>query len=232
MEAVGARDHVALEHLRVALGVGEPDPRGVAVDVLRDDVGDLEQQRRAAVQLRGDEVLDHLGLPVDPHRAPAEVDEVELVPGAGVLQVDAVVLQALAAQPVADARRRSACRPSAARGCRRGCGAPRSPATGSPARPSRCPAARAAATGAGPAGPPPMIPTWVRTPGESAARPAAAANPRLPLSGKPAVRPTSRPIPRAATSSTGTSRARSRRWLGTTMPRAPTTTGRAAAQTP
>ena len=86
-----------------AVGVGEPDPRAVAVDVLRDDVGDVEQQRRAAVQLRLDQVLGDLGLPVDPHRAPAELGEVQLVPGAGVLQVDAAVLQALALQPVADA---------------------------------------------------------------------------------------------------------------------------------
>ena len=103
MEAVGAGDDVALERLGVAVGVGEPDPRGVGVDVLGGDVGDLEQQRRAAVQLSLDQVLGHLGLPVDPHRAPAELGEVQLVPGARVLQVDAAVLQALALQPVADA---------------------------------------------------------------------------------------------------------------------------------
>ena len=106
VEAVGAGDDVALEHLRVAVGVGEPDARGVGVDVLGGDVGDLEQQRRAAVELGLDQVLGDLGLAVDPDRAPAQLGEVQLVPGAGVLQVDAAVLQALALQPVADAGRR------------------------------------------------------------------------------------------------------------------------------
>ena len=100
MEAVGAGDDVALEHLGDAVGVGEPDAGGVAVDVLGNDVGDLEQQRRAAVELRGDEVLDHLGLAVDPDRAAAELGKVQLVPGARVLQVDAPVFQALPVQPV------------------------------------------------------------------------------------------------------------------------------------
>ena len=103
VEAVGAGDDVALEHLRVAVGVGEPDPGAVGVDVLGRDVGDLEQQRRAAVQLRLDQVLGDLGLAVDPDGAPAQLREVQLVPGAGVLQVDAAVLEALALQPVADA---------------------------------------------------------------------------------------------------------------------------------
>ena len=87
----------------VAVGVGEADPRAVGVDVLGRDVGDLEQQRRAAVQLRLDQVLGDLGLAVDPDRAAAQRREVQLVPGARVLQVDAAVLEALAVQPVADA---------------------------------------------------------------------------------------------------------------------------------
>jgi hypothetical protein len=103
VEAVGPGDDVALEQLRVAVGVGEPDAGGVGVDVLGGDVGDLEEQRRAAVELGLDEVLGDLGLPVDPDGAAAQLREVELVAGARVLQVDPVVLEALAVQPVADA---------------------------------------------------------------------------------------------------------------------------------
>src|SRR4051812_18597809 len=77
----------------------------VGVDVLGPYVGDLEQQRGAAVELGLDQVLGHLGLAVHPHRSRAQLREVELVPGARVLQVDAAVLHALALQPVADSGR-------------------------------------------------------------------------------------------------------------------------------
>ena len=92
-----------MQHLRVAVGVGEPDPRRVVVDVLRGHVGDCEQQWRAPVKLGLDEILRHFGLAIDPDLAAAELGEVQVVPGARVLQVDAVVGEALALQPVTDA---------------------------------------------------------------------------------------------------------------------------------
>ena len=67
-------------------------------------VRDLVVHDLPALAGRRDQVLLHLGLPVDPHRAAGEVDEVEVVPLAVPtvvpLQVDAAVLVALALEPV------------------------------------------------------------------------------------------------------------------------------------
>jgi hypothetical protein len=64
VEAVTAGDHVALELLLCAAGVGEPHDRRVAVEPLDAHVGHLEQQLPARVDALGDEVLDDLLLAV------------------------------------------------------------------------------------------------------------------------------------------------------------------------
>lgn len=48
-----------------------------------------------------DQIFRDVGLAVDPHAAPDEIDEVELMPLARPLQVDAVVFHTFATQPVA-----------------------------------------------------------------------------------------------------------------------------------
>jgi hypothetical protein len=48
------------------------------------------------------EIAGHLGLAVDPDTAPDQVDEVEVVPLAGPLQVDAPVLVALGVQALTE----------------------------------------------------------------------------------------------------------------------------------
>ena len=114
------------------------------------DLG-LEAQLAAGLEPRGDQVLDHLLLPVDGDRAPAgQLGEVDPVALAAEAQLDAVVEHALALQPVADAGVGEHARRCRARARRRGRGSRRSRACAPPARPTRCPRAAADARAAAP----------------------------------------------------------------------------------
>ena len=67
-------------------------------------VGHLEAQVPAVAQARGDEVLDHLLLPVDGDRSPArELAEVDAMAPSIEAQLEAVVHQPFAVQALADA---------------------------------------------------------------------------------------------------------------------------------
>ena len=106
VEAVAAGDHVALELAPLAI-VGEADPRPLGLELVHADVVDLEEQRQPALQPRGDQVLDDLRLSVDHDRAPAgELAERDPVALAVELELDPVVDDAFALQPVGDARLR------------------------------------------------------------------------------------------------------------------------------
>jgi hypothetical protein len=103
---VAADHHVRVDPLLDSGRVGEGHRRTVGLEVVQRGVRDLRVDLLAMSVGRGDQVLLHLGLPVDPHRAADQVDEVEVVPLAlpliGPLQVDAVVLVALAVEPLAE----------------------------------------------------------------------------------------------------------------------------------
>ena len=103
VEAVAAGDDVAFDRDRCAV-VGELDPRALRVEVVQRHVLDLEQERRAGVEPRGDEVLHDLGLPVDDDAAPGQVGQRDPMALAVELELDAVVDDPLALHPLADAR--------------------------------------------------------------------------------------------------------------------------------
>ena len=103
VKTVAPSDDVALEHLLAAL-VAESDPRLLRIDLLDTDVFHLEQQRPPVAEPRLDQVLDHLGLPVDGDRlAAGQLRHVDPVPLARELQLDASVHEAFARQPLPDA---------------------------------------------------------------------------------------------------------------------------------
>ena len=100
VEAVAARDRVAAQLLLLAL-VHEADARLVGVDPVQADVVDLEEQGRARVEPRRDQVLDHLLLAVDRDRpALGELLEGDPVTLAVEAQLDPVVDEPLAVEPI------------------------------------------------------------------------------------------------------------------------------------
>ena len=104
MEPVAARDHVAFELLVAAL-VPVPDQRSLGLELVHGDVGDLEVEGQARLEAKPDQVLDELGLAVDHDRAPVgEVAQRDPVALAGELELDPVVDEPLALQPLAGAR--------------------------------------------------------------------------------------------------------------------------------
>ncbi len=105
VEAVAAGHPVALQHLLTALAP-EADARGGGVHVLHGQHLAVEERRAAVGQGEGDEVLADLGLRV--HRdgpAAGEAWEVDAVAAKAEPQLDAVVPQALAVQPLPGAGR-------------------------------------------------------------------------------------------------------------------------------
>ena len=80
--------------------------RGRSVDAGKRDVLGLEQDRPARRQPRRDQVFDHLLLAVDRDRPPAgQLAELDPVALTCELEVNAVMDQPFALQPLADARR-------------------------------------------------------------------------------------------------------------------------------
>ena len=103
VEAVTAGDHVAVESMCLAV-VGVGDVWRVALELANGDVGHLEQQRQPVVDPSRDQILDHLGLPVDDDRpAAGELVERQVMPVARELQVDAAVHDPLSLQTLANA---------------------------------------------------------------------------------------------------------------------------------
>src|SRR2546423_15625386 len=92
MEAVATGDHVAFEY-----AAGMADDSSAGIDAL--DCG-LEVKRQPALDPRGDQILDHLGLPVDRDRATScELAHRDVVALAVELEMNAVMLDALAIEP-------------------------------------------------------------------------------------------------------------------------------------
>ena len=95
MEAVAAGDEVALELL-----AAEGDARSLAVRRVHRDVLDLEVDRDAAIEQRGDLVLDHLLLAVDRDLAAGQPEHVDVEDALPEAHVDAGVVKALAREPL------------------------------------------------------------------------------------------------------------------------------------
>jgi hypothetical protein len=103
VEAVAPGDHVAGDLVRRSRLVRVRQHRPVLRHARHRHVGGGELDRSAVRQPPGDEVLDDLGLRVDRHRpAAGQLAEVQVVPLAGELEVDPVVLDPLGVQPLAD----------------------------------------------------------------------------------------------------------------------------------
>ena len=100
VEAVAARDHVALDLLPRPL-VGERQQRPLGLEVGDGHAGDLEQQRPARLQPRLDQILDDLGLAVDDDRLAHQLLEVDPVPLAVELDPDPRVDLPVALHPPA-----------------------------------------------------------------------------------------------------------------------------------
>ena len=162
VEAVAARDQVALERVLLAL-VRELDLRRLRV---HRHVGDLEVQRQPGLQPRADQVLDDLLLAVDRDRAAAgQVAQRDPVALAAEPQLDAVVHQPLARASARRARPRPSGPSSPARARRRARAAARTRGRAPRGSPTRCPRSSSSRPSISPAGPPPTIATWVRMDG-------------------------------------------------------------------
>ena len=74
-----------------------------SLEVMNGDVGRLEQDLPAIGESARNQVLDHLLLAVDGDALPDQLLEIDVVQRAVEAEVDAVVEQALALQPLADA---------------------------------------------------------------------------------------------------------------------------------
>ena len=83
--------------------VAKPDHRPLRLEIVNGDVVNVEEQREAGVQARGDEILHDLRLAIDDNRAPArEVAERDAVALAVELELDAVMHDALSFHAIAD----------------------------------------------------------------------------------------------------------------------------------
>ena len=102
MEAVAAGDEVADQ---LALGAGLPVAElwPCGLDVVDVDVRSLPDDRTVAGEARGDQVPGHLGLAVDGDGLAGEVAEVDANAPAADGDLDAVVHQPFAIQPLGDA---------------------------------------------------------------------------------------------------------------------------------
>ena len=142
--------------------VGERDRGGTGLEVVQRGVTHLVVDLLPRPLARSDEVLLHLGLSVDPHRPTGQVDEVEVVPLAGPLQVDPRCRSPSRSSrpPSPDARSRSTvdCSRMPAR-IREATYSSERDSTTTDSTPS----AASRWESNIPAGPAPMIATWVRT---------------------------------------------------------------------
>ena len=145
------------------VGVGVGDVRVVRRQVVQPRVGDLVAELLAGGVPGLAQVLGDLGLPVDGDAAADQVDEVEVVPLVAATAGRCRGARSPHGAAARRGRRRRAGRRWTARGCPPGSAPRRSRGSGSRARPTRRPRARAGATSSSPAGPAPTMATWVRT---------------------------------------------------------------------
>jgi hypothetical protein len=100
LEAVAARDEVAPQLVLLPF-VAEANARLLGIEAVQADALDLEQQRKTGGEPRLDQILDDLPLPVDRRRASAgQLADRDPVSAAAEAQLDAVLDEALAAQPL------------------------------------------------------------------------------------------------------------------------------------
>jgi hypothetical protein len=103
MEPVAAGQKIAGELVRLPI-LAKRDAGLVGIDVAHRDAVDVEQEIPAGVEPRRDQVLDDFVLCVDGNRAPArQLRKVDPVTPPAEAELDAVVDEALALHPLADA---------------------------------------------------------------------------------------------------------------------------------
>src|ERR1700678_1281133 len=104
VKAVAAGDGIALDLVPLPGLVGVGEHRAVRVEPAHRGLADVELKLGVGGDAGRDHVLDDLGLRVDGDPAAAgELTEVHVVPFAGELEVDAVVLEPLGVEPAAEA---------------------------------------------------------------------------------------------------------------------------------
>ena len=102
MEAVAAGDEVA-DQLALDARHAIAEPRAIALDVVDRDVGRLPDDRAVAGEARGDQVPRHLGLAIDGDGLARQLAEVDAQAPAAGGDLDAVMHQPVAMQPLGDA---------------------------------------------------------------------------------------------------------------------------------
>ena len=100
MEPIAPGDHVAVEHLlHVAFAISNPRLR--RLEILHADVVHVEQQSLPIGDRGGDQILDHLMLPVHGDRAAAsESGEIDAMVATVEPQMNASMHEPLAAHPL------------------------------------------------------------------------------------------------------------------------------------
>ncbi len=147
VEAVAARDHVAIDRARGAF-MPIADARLVGQEVVHADILGLEHDLPADAKSCSDQVLHHVVLAVDHHMLADEIGEIDAMIGTLEPHHHAGMQHSLRAAFVRRRRSRSVavrCRIPARR---RGCGSRCSRVIAPPARSIRCPANAADATAA------------------------------------------------------------------------------------
>ena len=103
MKAVAAGDEVADE---LVLGARQPvaEPGPIALDIAKDDIGRLPDDRAVAGKARGDEVAGDFGLAVDRDGLSRQLPEIDAKAPAVHGDLDAVMHQPVTMQPLGDPR--------------------------------------------------------------------------------------------------------------------------------
>jgi hypothetical protein len=108
---VTAGNGVGVQPLFAAVDVDVGHVRPVAVQIVKGGVADLVDELLAHGIPGRDQIPGDLGLAVYPHAAANQVDEVEVMPLLGPLQVDPAVLEVLAPAAVRPGRKQRGCPP-------------------------------------------------------------------------------------------------------------------------
>ena len=98
LESVAPRYEIAAQLLLDAL-VAEANARLLGIEAVQADAVDLEEQRKAGIEPRPDQILDHLSLAVDRRHAPAgQLAERDPMSAATEPQLDGMLDKALVTQ--------------------------------------------------------------------------------------------------------------------------------------
>ncbi len=104
MEPIASGDEIAGHLARLAV-LAETDRGLRRIEFVHADVANLEENLPACVQPGADQIFDHLVLSIDRDRATAgELMEVDVMVTPAEAQVEAVMNEAFALQPLADTR--------------------------------------------------------------------------------------------------------------------------------